>query len=398
MNYCNILNYAVESLQKTMGSSFNINDIILVLALAGCFLITAFSQLIPSRRKLVSDLLTAYFLCLFFYLLGLELLWNNGLSDLRQAVSPLVVILAVTPSLLVGPFQLAYLHSYVNKDFSLRRRHWIHLMPALLLPLLMLIFGMRSSDLLPEFSGAPVDVFIWTLLKAYPLGYSLVGIYVFIDNRKFTNLDSHSEFAIGLWLATLVFGFTIYWAWVMLVHVLGLLGSLDINLLNSLGAIGNYICFALIVALLNMALVYVFKVIKKGVKQKNVSNPVRVPSGCISKIEGAILSDKLYRNKNLTLDDFSKVVGHPKKVVSAAIKDNFQMNFNQFVNRYRIADAKEMLDSVEFQEITIAEIYYKAGFNSKSAFQRIFRESEEMSPSEYRLRVVKGRGSNSLSN
>ena len=59
------------------------------------------------------------------------------------------------------------------------------------------------------------------------------------------------------------------------------------------------------------------------------------------------------------------------------------MNFYEFINHYRIEEAKAML-AESCQGKTITDIYTAAGFNSKSVFNTFFKKHVGMTPSEYR--------------
>ena len=60
------------------------------------------------------------------------------------------------------------------------------------------------------------------------------------------------------------------------------------------------------------------------------------------------------------------------------------MNFFEFINRYRVEEAKRLLASVDFKDETILELIYKSGFNSPSAFHRFFKRIVGLTPTEYR--------------
>ena len=63
---------------------------------------------------------------------------------------------------------------------------------------------------------------------------------------------------------------------------------------------------------------------------------------------------------------------------------HYQSNFFEFINRYRVEEAKRLLLSPEFKDETILEIIYKSGFNSPSAFHRFFKRMVDMTPTEFR--------------
>ena len=93
---------------------------------------------------------------------------------------------------------------------------------------------------------------------------------------------------------------------------------------------------------------------------------------------------KIYCNANLTLNDLSSAVEIPARKLSQLIKAQYQKNFYEFINAYRVEEAKRMLKSTEYRYRTIMEVYLDAGFNSKSVFNEFFKNAENMTPSEYK--------------
>lgn len=62
----------------------------------------------------------------------------------------------------------------------------------------------------------------------------------------------------------------------------------------------------------------------------------------------------------------------------------FGINFYEFVDRYRIEEAKRMFVSEELKKNTTTDIYLAAGFNSKSVFYTFFKKFEGVTPSQFR--------------
>ena len=93
---------------------------------------------------------------------------------------------------------------------------------------------------------------------------------------------------------------------------------------------------------------------------------------------------KIYCNASLTLNDLSDAVSIPARKLSQIIKAQYQKNFYEFINAYRVEEAKRMLKSPEYRYRTIMEVYLDAGFNSKSVFNEFFKNAEKVTPSQYK--------------
>ena len=104
----------------------------------------------------------------------------------------------------------------------------------------------------------------------------------------------------------------------------------------------------------------------------------------ISQIEKIMQETKIYCNASLTLNDLSDAVSIPARKLSQTIKAQYHKNFYEFVNAYRVEEAKRMLKAPEYRYRTIMEVYLDAGFNSKSVFNEFFKNAEKMTPSQYK--------------
>ena len=63
------------------------------------------------------------------------------------------------------------------------------------------------------------------------------------------------------------------------------------------------------------------------------------------------------------------------------------MNFNEFVNHYRINEAKRLIQDSENELYTLDYIAEKSGFGSINSFSRVFKAFEGVTPGKYRERL-----------
>jgi AraC-like DNA-binding protein len=98
-------------------------------------------------------------------------------------------------------------------------------------------------------------------------------------------------------------------------------------------------------------------------------------------IEAYLNSSRAYLDPNLTLESFSKRIHIQSRKISLVINRLFNKNFHHFINEYRIQEAVKLMKLDK--EIVIEELYTKVGFNSRSTFNRVFKEIFGKSPSEY---------------
>ena len=74
-------------------------------------------------------------------------------------------------------------------------------------------------------------------------------------------------------------------------------------------------------------------------------------------------------------------MGIHERKISAIIKKKTDLNFKQFLNKLRIAEAKRLLLETDLQ---ISEIAFKVGYGNASHFNRVFKLSENCAPNDFR--------------
>jgi AraC-like DNA-binding protein len=94
--------------------------------------------------------------------------------------------------------------------------------------------------------------------------------------------------------------------------------------------------------------------------------------------------DKVFTNCDLKIVDLSVMLATNRTYISKLINEEFNMNFNEFVNNYRIKAAKEYLCSPDFAMYKMEIIAEKSGFNSFSSFARVFKNITGSTPGQFR--------------
>ena len=59
-------------------------------------------------------------------------------------------------------------------------------------------------------------------------------------------------------------------------------------------------------------------------------------------------------------------------------------SFPDYLNSYRIEEAKSYLKNPEFSKYTIVSIGLEAGFNSKSSFYSVFKKATGQTPATFK--------------
>ncbi len=101
-------------------------------------------------------------------------------------------------------------------------------------------------------------------------------------------------------------------------------------------------------------------------------------------LENLMVEKEAHLNPRLSIDDVSASLGIHRKTISAFINSNYSMNFNQFLNYYRVEEAKRRLSDSFHSLKKIEVIGQESGFNSKAAFYRAFQSFTGVLPTYYR--------------
>lgn len=101
------------------------------------------------------------------------------------------------------------------------------------------------------------------------------------------------------------------------------------------------------------------------------------------KIEAEMKDKKFYKDINFNISKLSVALSINSRYISQAIRYKGHPNFNNYLNIYRVNCVKELLDENDIEKVTLLYIYTEAGFSNQSTFNRVFKQIEKITPSEY---------------
>ena len=112
--------------------------------------------------------------------------------------------------------------------------------------------------------------------------------------------------------------------------------------------------------------------------------PVIKPA-LLRRLERLMAVDRAYRREGLTIGSLSAELGVPEYRLRQLINEGLgHRNFNAFLNRYRIEEAKAALADPEQREVPVLTIAMDAGFQSLGPFNRAFKAATDLTPTEFR--------------
>jgi AraC-like DNA-binding protein len=103
----------------------------------------------------------------------------------------------------------------------------------------------------------------------------------------------------------------------------------------------------------------------------------------VEKINQLMTLEKIYLNENLNLREFASHLKADPNLISFILNNHLGGNFYDFVNRYRIEEVKHKLNNPDYKHLSLLGIALESGFNSKTTFNRVFKQIIGITPTEF---------------
>ncbi|TQV68046.1 helix-turn-helix domain-containing protein [Exilibacterium tricleocarpae] len=382
---------------------FNTHDVVLLITVYQCVL---FSVLVffTQRQPLQCNLLLAGFL-LATAAIPLDTLINfgAGMREWMIGSHPNWFYVFEFGYWVQGPLLLWYIRSLVYKNYSLEWWDLLYLSPFLLYFFHQFIgYHLLPSDLKAQIQDDnnllqhSSTVFYINLAREFLRVF--FGIICVIElNRYRAQIKKRYSSVEGLdftWLNFLTYGFLTLWGWALLIAAL-VLYSVESGVALNIGIMGltaNYVTCLLIgvIMIIISSRPSVFSEIERINSTTAGPHRTHINLDQVEALEALMQREKPYLDPSLTLDTLAASLSVSPRTLSHIINRHYGYNFFEFVNKYRIDAAKEMLLTDGQPHATVLDIMYKAGFNSKATFNNFFKKSEGMTPREYRKRNMEG--------
>lgn len=372
---------------------FNVHDVTLLLIVGECSMLALFFLVHRGSRPVSHLLLSAFLLLNALIALHTLIVWGDAVRFRVFEFSPYIFFAFSFAFFLQGPVLYWYTRSLIYKDFRFVATDWLHLIPTLLTPVYLYFVYYRHSPELKSWLALESGIYqahgynlFVHMQKAVVVVYGVMCLY---QLHRYRNLLKHNYSNIEKidfnWLLLLIGGFLVAWLWVLITHIVGFFEFFQLG--DILGIVGNYLIFILINALIFYSLTYsgTFEGISSATgKPDDGDQREAVNHEHADLIRRIMLSEKLFLNSRLTLEEFARQVGLSPRQVSTAINRCLNQNFHEFVNTHRVEEAKRLLSQSEAGTHTVIEIATLSGFNSKAVFNRLFKTYTGMTPTQYR--------------
>ncbi len=100
------------------------------------------------------------------------------------------------------------------------------------------------------------------------------------------------------------------------------------------------------------------------------------------RLEQLMTEEKLYLNNELRLDDLAEALNLSRNHTSQIINQFYNLSFFDFVNRFRVQEAMELLGDQAYDR-TMTQLAFDSGFNNRASFYKAFKKFAKHSPSYY---------------
>ena len=118
--------------------------------------------------------------------------------------------------------------------------------------------------------------------------------------------------------------------------------------------------------------------------EAETKSPVIEPA-LLRRLQQLMMVDRAYRREGLTIGVLSAELAVPEYRLRQLINEGMgHRNFNAFLNRYRIEEAKAALADSGQKDVPVLTIAMDTGFQSIGPFNRAFKAATDLTPTEFR--------------
>ncbi len=385
--------------------SFTTLNIILFLAAAQGLLLTVL--IFQKHRRLFANRFLGSIM--FFYsIIIIQLLLTDLEFDRKY---PHLMLIPIGLPLLMGPLHYLYAKSLIHSWTKIKKKDWFHALPFIIYELSIIPDYFTSSQELAAamqkiyIEGLPFKyvIFNWFILIQIMIYLILTILIIKHYSRTIKNVFSTIEKIKLDWLRNVTY-MGIFVVTIFFIENIFLLAGINLshffNLTSLLFAIFIYIMGYM--GLLKSE-IFTEPAIAKSISELpglayqnqiaiDGTHPKYEKSGLSQEKAKKYLSDLLqlmeqekpYTDSELTLSQLANMLSITPHNLSEILNTQINQNFFDFVNQYRVEEVKKALTDPVKQHFTILAIGFDAGFNSKTAFNTIFKKYTNMTPSEYK--------------
>ncbi|MDP3681588.1 MAG: helix-turn-helix transcriptional regulator [Flavobacterium sp.] len=307
-----------------------------------------------------------------------------------------------TICLLAMPLFYLYVLSVCYSDFRLKWKHLVHLLPILLvnlvfIPRLYLASNADMKLLSGDLEHMP-EIYLIQILIEFQYVFYIVSAFLILKKYREIYLENYTNPSTSTYkyLFQMTTVFLIAHGLVALKNLLRYSDYRQMFLwLNVVvGSVALFITCWLVMKALNHPELFrginsrlqLTKDILPEVEEKTASKNVQddAISSQISILKQYMAQKEPFLDPSLTIQELANQIDIPVRDLSVLINHHMDQHFFDFVNEYRIQKAMGILKDQSRSQLTVLEILYEVGFNSKSSFNTSFKKHTNLTPTAYR--------------
>ncbi|MDI5888079.1 helix-turn-helix domain-containing protein [Flavobacterium yafengii] len=313
-----------------------------------------------------------------------------------------LMIFRWTICLLAMPLFYLYVLSVCYSDFRLKWKHLVHLLPILLVNLVFIprLYLASNSDmklLSADLEHMP-EIYLIQILIEFQYVFYIVSAFLILKKYREIYLENYTNPSTSTYkyLFQMTNVFLIAHGLVALKNLLRYSDYRQMFLwLNVVvGSVALFITCWLVMKALNHPELFrginsrlqLTKDILPEVEEKTASKNVQddAISSQISILKQYMAQKEPFLDPSLTIQELANQIDIPVRDLSVLINHHMDQHFFDFVNEYRIQKAMGILKDQSRSQLTVLEILYEVGFNSKSSFNTSFKKHTNLTPTAYR--------------
>ena len=355
------------------------------------YLLFAFFLFSHKKGNRLSHILFAVF-CLSNMFVIIDDLLSIFRISVYETLPVYLSVITASSFFLTGPLLYFYTKSMTQKNLAFRKIYLLHLVPFLIdIAYRNFRFFTQPNvrDIILEqgyFINYSELLSRYILRDVHMLAYiaaSLVILYKYRSELK--ELFSSVEKMKLSWLSWILYGFLAVQLFSLSKHALSPLNEVLKDILGIFMHSGT----------LFLATVIVFRGLKqpdifleieeKRPNQKYVKTklPPKIMTQYLEKLARYMEEKKPYLNTSLNINELAELLSMPSHHLSQILNGGLKQNFYQFINKYRIEEFKRIMAKQSNHNKTVLEVLYEAGFESKSTFNRIFKQQTGITPTQF---------------
>ena len=368
------------------------------------FLIASFNAffftilLFQKKPRALHDKILILWLIYLGSFIGVYAFYSHELFTRFQLLS----ISLISLLMLHGPFLYLYIKILVSDGSLLSWKDVGHLIPFVFFNLYIFIssFNPVISQRLDIYkvtpgNNTPLLFSLFLLLTAFSgTVYFLLTFRLFkrLDINIFNNFSNPANIDL-YWIRKLVLVFGIVWTSLISVTVVHHIFNMFSMVFCTDGLFLSLSVFVILIGYFGLKQKVIFSAQHNLIEAEAAKILTKYSGSRLTgseakqhaeKLTDYMKSSKSYLNPDLSLPQLAAELNISSHYLSQVINEQFNLNFFDFVNRYRVEAFKEKIKDPEFRNYSLLGIAFECGFNSKSAFNRIFKQVTGLTPSQFK--------------